>query len=58
MKENLEFLLASCGAERILVRVPYIPGFNTAEDQARSAEALREMGAMRLEVFEYVVRAE
>ena len=58
MKDNLEFLLASCGAERLLVRVPYIPGFNTAEDQARSAEALREMGAMRLEVFEYVVRAE
>ena len=58
MKENLEFLLASCGAERILVRVPYIPGFNTAEDQARSAEALREMGVMRLELFEYVVRAE
>ena len=58
MKENLEFLLASCGAERLLVRVPYIPGFNTAEDQARSAEALREMGAVRLDLFEYVVRAE
>ena len=58
MKENLEVLLASCGAERLLVRVPHIPGFNTAEDQARSAEALRKMGIMRLELFEYVVRAE
>jgi pyruvate formate lyase activating enzyme len=58
MKDNLEILLASCGAERLLVRVPYIPGFNTAEDQARSAEALREMGVMRLELFDYVVRAE
>ena len=58
MKENLEFLLASCGAERLLVRVPYIPDFNTAEDQARSAEALRKMGIMRLELFEYVVRPE
>ena len=58
MKKNLEFLLALCGAERILVRVPYIPGFNTAEDQARSAEALRKMGVMRLDLFEYVVRAE
>ena len=58
MKDNLEILLASCGAERLLVRVPYIPGFNTAEDQARSAEALREMGVMRLELFEYVVRTE
>ena len=58
MKENLEVLLASCGAERLLVRVPHIPGFNTAEDQARSAEALREMGTVRLDLFEYVVRAE
>ena len=58
MKDNLEILLVSCGAERLLVRVPYIPGFNTAEDQARSAEALREMGVMRLELFEYVVRTE
>ena len=58
MKDNLEILLVSCGAERLLVRVPYIPGFNTAEDQARSAEALREMGAVRLDLFEYVVRAE
>ena len=58
MKENLEFLLASCGAERLLVRVPYIPDFNTAEDQERSAEALRKMGIMRLELFEYVVRPE
>ena len=58
MKDNLEILLVSCGAERLLVRVPYIPGFNTAEDQARSAEALREMGVMRLELFEYVVRNE
>ena len=32
MRDNLEFLLASCGAERVLVRVPRIPGFNTAED--------------------------
>ena len=58
MKDNLEILLVSCGAERLLVRVPYIPGFNTAEDQARSAEALREMGVMRLELFEYAVRTE
>ena len=57
MKDNLEFLLASCGAECLLVRVPYIPGFNTAEDQERSAEALRKMGVTRLELFDYVVRS-
>lgn len=58
MRDNLEFLLASCGAERVLVRVPRIPGFNTAEDQRKSAEALRNMGVTRLDLFDYVVRAE
>ena len=58
MKDNLEFLLTSCGPERVLVRVPLIPGFNTAEDQRKSAETLREMGVTRLELFDYVVRTE
>ena len=58
MKDNLAFLLASCGADRVLVRVPRIPGFNTAEDQKRSVEALRKMGVTRLDLFDYVVRAD
>ena len=58
MKDNLEFLLASCGPERFLVRVPYIPGFNTVEDQARSLECLKKMGVTRLELFDYIVRSE
>lgn len=58
MKDNLEFLLASCGAERIIVRVPRIPGFNTAEDQRKSVEILRKMGVTRLDLFDYVVRDE
>ena len=58
MKDNLEFLLASCGAERVIVRVPRIPGFNTAEDQRKSVEILRKMGVTRLDLFDYVVRAE
>lgn len=58
MKDNLELLLASCGSEAVLVRVPSIPGFNTAADQQKSAEALREMGVTRLDLFDYVVRPE
>ena len=58
MKNNLKLLLASCGSEAVLVRVPYIPGFNTAADQQKSAEALREMGVTRLDLFDYVVRPE
>ena len=56
MRENLRFLLEKIGPERVLVRVPLIPRFNTPEDQARSAEALRDMGAAKLDLFEYVMR--
>ena len=53
MEENLQFLLQRKDAESILVRVPLIPGYNTAEDQKKSTEKLREMGVKRLDLFEY-----
>ena len=53
MEENLQFLLQRKEAESILVRVPLIPGYNTAEDQKKSAQKLREMGVERLDLFEY-----
>lgn len=53
MEENLQFLLQRKDAESILVRVPLIPGYNTAEDQKKSAVILREMGVKRLDLFEY-----
>ena len=56
MRENLRFLLESVGPERVLVRVPHIPQYNTPENQRRSADALRAMGATRLDLFEYVIR--
>jgi pyruvate formate lyase activating enzyme len=58
MKDNLEFLLESCGAERVIVRVPRIPGFNTAADQRKSVEILRKMGVARMDSFDYVIRDE
>ena len=58
MMDNLKFLLASCGADRILVRVPRIPEFNSEEDQIKSAETLRKMGFTRLDLFDYVIRSE
>ena len=36
--------------------MPLIPGYNTEEDQKKSAEALRKMGVEKLDLFEYVVR--
>lgn len=56
MERNLRTLLAAVGPERITVRVPRIPDYNTAADQARSAEKLRQMGLTRLELFDYVIR--
>ena len=58
MKANLRLLLERVGPERVLVRVPLIPQYNTASDQVRSAEALKGMGVTRLDCFEYVIKEE
>lgn len=54
MRENLRFLLDAAGPERVAVRVPLIPDFNTPADQARSVEALKAMGVTRIDCFSYV----
>ncbi len=56
MRENLRFLLERKGPEAVIVRVPRIPGYNSTEDQQRSAARLRAMGVTRLDLFDYVVR--
>ena len=56
MKANLRLLLGLVGPERVLVRVPLIPDFNTPEHRERSVAALRDMGVTRFDVFEYVIR--
>ena len=53
--ENLSKLLRAAGNERVTVRVPLIPGFNTEEDVARSVRALRAMGVVKLDLFTYRV---
>ena len=56
MKNNLRCLLKMAGPDRILVRVPKIPDFNTKADQNKSAALLREMGVTQLNLFDYVKR--
>jgi len=58
MEENLRLLLARCGSERLHVRVPLIPRYNTPEGQARSVGRLRALGVTRIETFPYVIRTE
>ncbi len=56
MIANLRFLLETAGPERITVRVPLIPDYNTPEAQNRSAELLRGMGVKTLDIFSYTIR--
>ena len=54
MMDNLLLLLNLAGRQRIAVRVPVIPGYNTVSDRNRNAGILRDMGFDRLDLFEYV----
>jgi pyruvate formate lyase activating enzyme len=53
MLDNLQKLLALVGAERITVRVPLIPGFNTEEDRDRTQALLKAMGVTKMDLFTY-----
>lgn len=52
---NLEWLLQSAGSERVMVRVPLIPGFNSEADRQRSVEHLQSIGVKQLDLFTYKV---
>ena len=54
--KNLEWILQHNDAERVMVRVPHIPEYNTEEDVAKSVERLREMGVEKIDEFEYIIR--
>ena len=51
--ENLTRLLALAGPDRVTVRVPRIPGFNTAEDTDASVRRLEKMGVGQIDRFVY-----
>ena len=53
MLSNLGKLLALIGPERITVRVPLIPDFNTEADRQRSRAKLEEMGIQNFDLFAY-----
>ena len=53
MLENLQRLLELVGAERIILRLPLIPEFNTEEDRQRSLDLLRQLGFTRFDLFSY-----
>ena len=57
MLSNLRLLLELVGPERITVRVPLIPDYNTEEDQQNSVRVLRELGIVKLDLFSYIKKS-
>ena len=53
MLDNLEQLLSAAGTERIMARLPLIPGYNTEADRQRSMERLSAMGVTQFDLFTY-----
>ena len=53
---NLRLLLSLVGPERIKVRVPLIPDFNTDANRENSKRLLSEMGIVHFDFFNYVIR--
>lgn len=53
--ENLRKLAEKLGPERIVVRLPLIPGFNTEADRERSRERLTTMGLSQFDLFPYKI---
>ncbi len=52
MRAALAHLLSA--SDRVLVRVPLIPEYNTSEDVERSIEELKTMGYKRFDTFRYI----
>ena len=53
---NLQWLLQHGDPNRIMVRVPHIPDFNTDEDVERSKKHLETMGVTSIDEFQYIIR--
>lgn len=56
MLENLRRLTEVIPPERIKVRLPLIPGFNTEEDRKRSMRRLETTGIRQFELFTYRIK--
>ena len=54
--ENLRWLLQNGDPDRIKVRIPHIPDFNSDDDVERSKEQLAAMGVENFDIFQYIIR--
>ena len=53
---NLQWLAANGHADKVIIRLPLIPEYNTDEDRQRSQQQLEEMGFTNFDKFNYIVR--
>lgn len=51
--DNLEHLLALTGPERVMVRVPLIPEYNSEDNCAKTVTRLHEIGVKQIDRFTY-----
>lgn len=52
--ENLRWLAGHVDLQKVTVRLPLIPGYNTQEDRDRSRQQLEAMGFQDFDCFEYI----
>ena len=53
---NLHWLAANGYADKVIIRLPLIPEYNTDEDRRQSQQQLEEMGFTNFDKFNYIVR--
>ena len=53
MLQNLKQLLSDVGSERVTVRLPLIPGYNTEANRKQSRLLLSRMGVRQFDLFTY-----
>ena len=52
--ENLQWLAGHIDLEKVTIRLPHIPDFNTQEDRDKSQKQLETMGFKDFDGFEYI----
>ena len=53
---NLYLLADNIPPERVTIRLPLIPGYNTGNDRKASMEKLKEMGFRNFDMFRYIIK--
>lgn len=56
MLQSLAWLISAVGTDRVLVRLPLIPDFNTEDDRQRSRALLKRMGVTRFDELTYLIK--